>query len=86
MQAAPRALFFGIGANEIQRGCRITPFVFHQRPFVVHSLLINTLVYVLAGGEFLRCACGVAIENGSKFPFFASAWFFLHIISRPLDV
>lgn len=68
-QAAPRALFFGIGANEIQRGCRITPFVFNQRPFAVHSLLINTLVYVLAGGEFLRCACGVAVENGSKFPF-----------------
>lgn len=58
------------GQTRFRRGCRITPFVFNQRPFAVHSLMINTLVCVLAGGEFLRCAWGVAIENGSKFPFF----------------
>lgn len=76
-QAAPPALFFGIGANKIQCGGRITPFVFNHCPFAVHSLVITMLIYVITGGEFLRCTCSCHIiwKQGS---IFASVSFFLH--------
>lgn len=41
----------------------------NHRPFAVHSLVINMLIYVITGSEFLRSTCRVVKLFGSKFPF-----------------